>query len=127
MSIFSVVKEAPPIEVFHLVKVFNEDDNPSKVNLTIGGMYILITVCYQLILTIVFNFTAYRTDEGKPFYMPVVKKAESVVLENTLNHEYLPILGLESFTKAASQLLLGNIAERQEEGTVIIYIYTILF
>jgi len=73
-----------------------------------------------------FNFTAYRTDEGKPYYIPVVKKAESVVLESTFNHEYLPILGLESFTKAASQLLLGNIAERQEEGTVIIYIYTIL-
>ncbi|KAF0748273.1 aspartate aminotransferase, cytoplasmic [Aphis craccivora] len=97
MSIFSVVEEAPPIEVFHLVKVFNEDDNPSKVNLTIG---------------------AYRTDEGKPYYIPVVKKAESVVLESTFNHEYLPILGLESFTKAASQLLLGNIAERQEEGTI---------
>jgi len=50
-----------------------------------------------------------------------VKKAESVVLDGTLNHEYLPILGLESFTKAASQLLLGDITKRQEEGTVIIY------
>lgn len=44
-----------------------------------------------------------------------------MVLESTANHEYLPILGLESFTKAASRLLLGDIAERQEEGTVIIY------
>jgi len=38
MSIFSDVEEAQPIEVFHLVKLFNEDDDPSKVNLTIGGM-----------------------------------------------------------------------------------------
>lgn len=38
MNIFSDVVEAAPIEVFHLVKVFNEDDHPSKVNLTIGGM-----------------------------------------------------------------------------------------
>ncbi|XP_060879317.1 aspartate aminotransferase, cytoplasmic [Metopolophium dirhodum] len=97
MSIFSDVEEAQPIEVFHLVKVFNEDDDPSKVNLTIG---------------------AYRTNEGKPYYIPVVKKAESVVLDGTLNHEYLPILGLESFTKAASQLLLGDITQRQEEGTI---------
>jgi len=44
-----------------------------------------------------------------------------MVLESTVNHEYLPILGLESFTKAASQLLLGDIGERQEDGTVIIY------
>jgi len=68
-----------------------------------------------------YQFSAYRTDEGKPYYIPVVKKAESVVLEGTLNHEYLPILGLESFTKAASQLLLGDITQRQEEGTVRIY------
>lgn len=68
-----------------------------------------------------YRFLAYRTDEGKPYYIPVVKKAESVVLDGTLNHEYLPILGLESFTKAASQLLLGDITQRQEEGTVIIY------
>jgi len=97
MSIFSDVEEAAPIEVFHLVKVFNEDDSPTKVNLTVG---------------------AYRTDEGKPYYIPVVKKAEGMVLESTVNHEYLPILGLESFTKAASQLLLGDIGERQQEGTI---------
>lgn len=62
--------------------------------------------------------------------MPVVKKAESMVLENTMNHEYLPILGLESFTKAASRLLLGDITKRQEDGTVIIYfakLYCIFF
>lgn len=44
-----------------------------------------------------------------------------MVLENTENHEYLPILGLESFTKAASRLLLGDITNQQEEGTVINY------
>lgn len=38
MSIFSPVEEAAPIEVFNLVKLFNEDDNPSKVNLSVGGM-----------------------------------------------------------------------------------------
>ncbi|XP_015379463.1 PREDICTED: aspartate aminotransferase, cytoplasmic [Diuraphis noxia] len=97
MSIFSDVEEAKPIEVFDLVRKFNEDEYPSKVNLTIG---------------------AYRTDEGKPYYIPVVKKAESEVLEGTMNHEYLPILGLEPFTKAASQLLLGDITQRQEEGTI---------
>lgn len=74
-----------------------------------------------------YQFSAYRTDEGKPYYIPVVKKAESVVLEGTLNHEYLPILGLESFTKAASQLLLGDITQRQDEGTVRIYFILFYF
>uniref|UniRef100_A0A481MQK5 Aspartate aminotransferase n=1 Tax=Nipponaphis monzeni TaxID=196483 RepID=A0A481MQK5_9HEMI len=97
MSIFRDVEEASPIEVFHLMKIFSEDDYPTKVNLTVG---------------------AYRTDEGKPYYIPVVKKAEKLVLESTTNHEYLPIFGLESFTKAASQLLLGDIVQRQEEGSI---------
>lgn len=38
MSIFSDVKEALPIQVFFLMKQFSEDDDPSKVNLTVGGM-----------------------------------------------------------------------------------------
>lgn len=97
MNAFSNVKEAQPIEVFHLMKLFNEDEHPTKVNLTVG---------------------AYRTDEGKPYYMPVVKKAERMVLDSTTNHEYLPILGLESFTRSASQLLLGDVTKRQEEGSI---------
>jgi len=75
----------------------------------------------QYCVNVLLHFSAYRTDDGKPLYVPVVKKAESLVLENTKNHEYLPILGLESFTKAASKLLLGDIAQRQEEGSVISY------
>ncbi|XP_050436966.1 aspartate aminotransferase, cytoplasmic [Adelges cooleyi] len=97
MSIFSGVQEAQPIEVFHLTKLFTEDCYPQKVNLTVG---------------------AYRTEEGKPYYFPVVKKAEAILLQSTVNHEYLPILGLESFTKAASTLLLGDISKQLEEGTV---------
>jgi len=88
----------------------------------------LISVCYSYKFVIYFHkFLAYRTDDGKPYYLPVVKKAESVVLDGTLNHEYLPVLGLESFTKAASQLLLGDITQRQEEGTVIIYFFIFFF
>lgn len=128
MSIFSDVEEAAPIEVFHLVKVFTEDEHPSKVNLTIGGTYTPVShALYVSKFRSIYNcffflcFLAYRTDDGKPYYIPVVKKAEGMVLESTTNHEYLPILGLESFTKSASQLLLGDIAKRQEEGTVIIY------
>lgn len=48
MSIFSNVEEALPIEVFHLVKLFSEDDNPSKVNLTVGGMYLFIYIYCQM-------------------------------------------------------------------------------
>lgn len=77
-----------------------------------------INVCQSMYGCNILYFIAYRTEEGKPYYIPVVRRAESIVLESTANHEYLPILGLESFTKAASQLLLGDINKRQEEGSV---------
>lgn len=37
-------------------------------------------------------FLAYRTEEGKPWVLPVVKKAEKEIVDDTtLNHEYLPV------------------------------------
>jgi aspartate aminotransferase, cytoplasmic len=41
--------------------------------------------------------------------LPVVKKAEKeIVNDDSLNHEYLPVLGLDSFSSAATGLLLGE-------------------
>ena len=52
--------------------------------------------------------TAYRTEEGKPWVLPVVKVAEvAMVSDPTLNHEYLPVAGLEDFREASCKLLLG--------------------
>lgn len=53
--------------------------------------------------------------------LPVVKKTEILVAESlTLNHEYLPVCGIESFTKASVRLLLGEdspaIAENRTLG-----------
>ena len=52
---------------------------------------------------------AYRTDEGKPYYFPVVRKAEEIILaDQTANKEYLPIDGLPKFRELASKFLLGE-------------------
>ncbi|XP_039449739.1 aspartate aminotransferase, cytoplasmic [Culex pipiens pallens] len=91
MSIFGTVEVGPPIEVFALNQACLKDTNPNKVNLGVG---------------------AYRTNEGKPWILPVVKKAEAaIVADGSLNHEYLPVLGTESVTNAASTLLLGEGSE----------------
>lgn len=88
---FANVTAAPPIEVFKLSRDFQNDTHPDKVSLGAG---------------------AYRTDEGKPWVLPVVKKAEAKLAkdieEETINHEYLPILGIDSFSKAATKMLLGE-------------------
>jgi len=90
-SLFADVSDAPPIEVFQLGRDYQADPNPKKVSLGVG---------------------AYRTDEGKPWILPVVKKAEKMLAERIeteeINHEYLPVLGLESFSAAATAMLLGE-------------------
>ncbi|XP_023238600.1 aspartate aminotransferase, cytoplasmic-like, partial [Centruroides sculpturatus] len=51
----------------------------------------------------------YRTNEGKPWVLPVVRKVEKAMAEDeTLNHEYLSQLGMEEFSKLATRMLLGE-------------------
>lgn len=41
--------------------------------------------------------------------MPVVQKVESALAQDkSLNHEYLPVLGLDVFSQAATKMLLGT-------------------
>jgi len=98
-SWFSGVQGAPPIEVFELGRRFTADAHPKKVSLGVG---------------------AYRTDEGKPWILPCVKKAEtklaSQTQEEVINHEYLPVLGLESFATASTAMLLGESSSAISEG-----------
>ncbi|KRY29191.1 putative aspartate aminotransferase, cytoplasmic [Trichinella spiralis] len=95
MSLFSFVNPAPSVEVFHVNQCFQSDPNPKKVNLTIG---------------------AYRTEEGKFWVLPVVAKAESILINSpTHNHEYLPMLGNNKFSSLAVKLLFGEHTEKLEK------------
>ncbi|KAI4465734.1 aspartate aminotransferase [Holotrichia oblita] len=88
MSVFSVVKEGAPIEVFALTKAYQDDSYEKKVNLGVG---------------------AYRTEKGTPWVLPVVRQAEKMLAaDETLNKEYLPVLGFEKFSAAATTMLLGS-------------------
>jgi aspartate aminotransferase len=79
---------APPDSIFKLTYTFNTDTFEKKVNLGVG---------------------AYRDDNGKPWVLPVVKKATQRLLnDESLNHEYLPITGLPEFTASAAELILGR-------------------
>lgn len=97
-SVFAQVPQAPPVLVFKLTADFREDPDSHKVNLGVG---------------------AYRTDESQPWVLPVVKKVEQRIAEDSrLNHEYLPILGLADFRKLASQLVLGENCSALKEDRV---------
>ncbi|KAK3844776.1 MAG: glutamine-oxaloacetic transaminase [Linnemannia gamsii] len=60
---------------------------------------------------------AYRTEEGKPWVLPVVKKADHIMVDDdALDHEYLPILGARAIRKASVQLILGANSKAIAEG-----------
>lgn len=62
---------------------------------------------------------AYRTDDCHPWVLPVVKKVEQKIAnDNSLNHEYLPILGLAEFRSCASRLALGDDSPALKEKRV---------
>jgi len=87
-SRFSSLIEDPKIEAFELTKQCREDQCAQKVDLGVG---------------------AYKDEKGKPWVLPAVRKAEQLIAsDESLNKEYLPVLGLPSFTKAAVELVLGE-------------------
>lgn len=65
---------------------------------------------------------AYRTDEGKPWVLPTVRKVEKFLANDPeLDHEYLPIDGLSSFTEASARLVLGIDSPALLENRVFTY------
>ncbi|KAF8201664.1 aspartate amino-transferase [Pholiota molesta] len=90
---------APPDSIFQLTAAYKADTFKDKVNLGVG---------------------AYRDNDNKPWVLPVVKKATSILLnDETLDHEYLPILGLTEYTSAAAKLILGPDSPAITAGTVV--------
>lgn len=77
----------PPDAILGVTEAFKRDNNPKKVNLGAG---------------------AYRDDDGKPYVLPVVKKAEETLKAKNLDKEYLPISGVPEFCKLSIQLALGD-------------------
>lgn len=84
---WSNVQMGPPDVILGITEAYKKDTHPKKVNLGVG---------------------AYRDDEGKPFILPSVRKAEDVLHGKGLNHEYAPIGGEASYTDAVAKLAFGE-------------------
>lgn len=90
---------APPDSIFKLTSAYKTDLFQKKVNLGVG---------------------AYRDDNNNPWVLPVVQKASHILLSDTsLDHEYLPITGLPSFTTAAAKLILAPSSPAIQEQRVV--------
>jgi len=88
MSFFANVTEAPPDPILGLNQAYQSDPHPNKLNLGVG---------------------AYRTEEGKPYVLNCVKKAEQKILASNFNKEYLPIDGLGDFNRHCAKLIFGEV------------------
>ncbi|KAL7405397.1 hypothetical protein ABVT39_000035 [Epinephelus coioides] len=89
------VQMGPPDPILGVTEAFKRDTNPKKMNLGVG---------------------AYRDDQGKPFVLSCVRKAEAMIAAKQLDKEYLPIGGLGEFSKACAQLALGAENEVLKSG-----------
>lgn len=90
MSLFDHIPLAVPDPILHTAQMYKADCHPSKVNLGIG---------------------AYRTEEGKPWVLPVVMKAEQMILSETgttIDKEYAPVDGLDSLKQCTQKLIFGK-------------------
>lgn len=98
-ELWQEVPLAPPDSIFKLTAAYKADTFEKKVNLGVG---------------------AYRDDDNKPWVLPVVKKVTQILLnDETLDHEYLPILGLPEFIAAAAKLILGPSSVALTEGRTV--------
>lgn len=107
IELFEKAPLNPPDPIFNLNTQFKADSFVERVNVGIG---------------------AYRTDEGKPWVLPTVKKVEKALVNDPgIDHEYLPIDGLASFTEASARLVLGQsspaILEKRVRNANILLLY----
>ncbi|XP_028920507.1 putative aspartate aminotransferase, cytoplasmic 2 isoform X2 [Ornithorhynchus anatinus] len=90
MPTLSVFLDVPSANVAEdkLLNAYNKDDNPNKVYL---------------------SHRACKTNEGRNWISPVVQKTLlQLVSDPTLDHEYLPTLGLKEFNRLTTELIVGR-------------------
>lgn len=85
----------PPDAILGVTEAFKKDTNPKKINLGVG---------------------AYRDDNGKPYVLPSILKAEDKLRAKNLDKEYLPISGQADFCKLSIQLALGDDSQHVANG-----------
>lgn len=97
-SVFAHVVRAPEDPILGVTVAYNNDPSPVKLNLGVG---------------------AYRTEEGKPVVLNVVRRAEEMLVSDKSRvKEYLPITGLAEFNKLSAKLIFGADSPAIQEGRV---------
>ncbi|XP_020284741.1 aspartate aminotransferase, mitochondrial [Pseudomyrmex gracilis] len=86
-SWWSHVEMGPPDAILGITEAFKKDQNSKKINLGAG---------------------AYRDDNGKPYVLPSVRKAEEKIHIKEMDKEYSAISGNSEFCQHSINLALGD-------------------
>ncbi|KAG5324539.1 AATM protein, partial [Acromyrmex heyeri] len=86
-SWWSHVEMGPPDAILGVTEAYKRDQNPKKINLGAG---------------------AYRDDNGKPYVLPSVRKAEEKIRIKEMDKEYSTIAGNIEFCQHSINLALGD-------------------
>jgi len=100
MSLFEKVETAPVDPILGTTLLYNADTDPRKVNLGVG---------------------AYRTEDGKPYVLKVVKEAEDEMLKelgSSLNKEYSTIDGPAELKTLTQKLVFGDDSTAISDGRI---------
>lgn len=84
---FEKVQKLPPDPILGLNQVFQEDNNPDKINLSVG---------------------VYQNDAGLTPIFSAVKKAEQELLQQQMTKSYAPQAGDPGFNQQISRLILSD-------------------
>jgi aspartate aminotransferase len=86
-STWEKLEAAPPDPILGLNEAFKKDQNPKKVLLGMG---------------------VYRDNDNKPYILNCVRKAEQVIVDKKMDHEYAGIQGIDSFINNVLKLAYGE-------------------
>ncbi|XP_034674642.1 aspartate aminotransferase, cytoplasmic-like [Vitis riparia] len=96
--VFSNIVHAPEDPILGVIVAYNQDTSLIKLSLGVS---------------------AYRTEEGKPLVLNVVRRAEQLLVNDPSRvKEYLPIVGLAVFNKLSTKLIFGADSPAIQENRV---------
>jgi aspartate aminotransferase, mitochondrial len=97
-SLFSHLKPRPADPILGIVEEFKKDKDAKKVNLSAG---------------------TYKDNEGKPYILNCVRAAEKLILDKKIDHEYLPIEGLQGFIKNSLKVAYAEDNQALKEDRIV--------
>lgn len=91
------MEAAPPDPILGLNESFKKDPNPHKVLLGMG---------------------VYRDNDNKPYILNCIRKAEQIIVEKKMDHEYAGIQGIDSYINNALKLAYGAESDLLKDNRV---------